>query len=212
MVRSPDSSFTSGQDQGARSTPFLNGSPNGKMDEMLLRLQDDRLLLRTFTMADVADVTRACQDPEMARWTASIPSPYDESHARSWIEMHDQWRAERQVFPFAIVARSRGTFLGCISVHPLPSGAGEVGYWVAAWGRGQGVATSALELVTGWACAELELTQLELGTVIGNTASERVAQKAGYRLLGEQTHWVHGATGKTFHVKRWAKTRPSFQP
>jgi RimJ/RimL family protein N-acetyltransferase len=182
------------------------------MDDMLLRLQDDRLLLRAFTMADVADVTRACQDPEIARWTASIPSPYDESHARSWIEMHDQWRAERQVFPFAIVARSQNTLLGCISVQPLPSGGGEVGYWVAAWGRGKGVATSALELVTRWAYTELGLAHLELGTVIGNAASERVAQNAGYRFVGEQTHWVHGATGKTFHVKRWAHSGPNLQP
>jgi RimJ/RimL family protein N-acetyltransferase len=177
---------------------------------MLLSVQDERLLLRSFTLADVADVTLACQDPEIARWTASIPSPYEESHARSWIETHDQLRAERRAFPFAIVARSDARFLGCIGVQPLPSGSGGIGYWVAAWARNQGVATRALELVTSWAYAELESAQLELATVIGNTASERVAQKAGYRFVGEEANWVH-ATGKTFHVKHWAH-EPNLPP
>ena len=51
-------------------------------------LTDGEIALRPYTLADVADVTAACQDPEISRWTAMIPWPYQEEHARGWIEGH----------------------------------------------------------------------------------------------------------------------------
>ena len=38
--------------------------------------EDELVRLRPFRPLDVADVTAACQDAEIARWTAAIPSPY----------------------------------------------------------------------------------------------------------------------------------------
>jgi RimJ/RimL family protein N-acetyltransferase len=64
----------------------------------------------------------------MARWT-TIPSPYDESHASSWIEQHERLRSEREAFPFAIVDAETGRLLGSISIQ-RPEGdppSGEVG-------------------------------------------------------------------------------------
>jgi hypothetical protein len=45
-------------------------------------LTDGVVGLRRFTLSDVAAVTAACQDPEIPRWTAGIPDPYEERHAR----------------------------------------------------------------------------------------------------------------------------------
>ena len=53
-------------------------------------LSDGVVSLRRFTLDDVPEVTRACQDPEIVRWTASIPTPYAESDAQSWIERHEE--------------------------------------------------------------------------------------------------------------------------
>src|SRR5947199_2485681 len=68
-----------------------------------LRIEGEGLILRPFTLDDVATVTAACQDEEMVKWTASIPSPYEESHARTWIQSHDDMRREQATFPFAAV-------------------------------------------------------------------------------------------------------------
>lgn len=52
-------------------------------------LTDGVVTLGYFTLADVPAVTTACQDPEISRWTASIPWPYEEDHARGWIATHE---------------------------------------------------------------------------------------------------------------------------
>jgi RimJ/RimL family protein N-acetyltransferase len=65
------------------------------------------------------------------------------------------------------------------------------GYWVAKHARGEGVATSALEMMCEWAFQTLDLSAIVLHTLIGNRASERVAAKAGFlarELLDDYRH------------------------
>jgi RimJ/RimL family protein N-acetyltransferase len=50
--------------------------------------------------------------------------------------------------------------------------------------RGRGVCTRALRLLAGWAFQELDLRRLELVTDPDNLASQRVAEKAGFRREG----------------------------
>jgi hypothetical protein len=66
-----------------------------------LPLSDGVVALRRFTLDDVLDVTRACQDPEIPRWTAGIPHPYEEHHALEWISRHDA------MWPRAVAPHSR---------------------------------------------------------------------------------------------------------
>jgi RimJ/RimL family protein N-acetyltransferase len=171
---------------------------------------DEMVALRPFTLDDVPAVTTACQDQDIARWT-TIPSPYDESHASSWIGQHERLRSEREAFPFAIVDAETGRFLGSISVQ-RPEGdppSGEVGYWVASPERRRGVATRALRLISEWAFRDLGLASLHLHTMIGNVASERVADKAGYELVGEVTDYRPlNAPDQDVHVRRWEKSSP----
>jgi RimJ/RimL family protein N-acetyltransferase len=173
-------------------------------------MADQTVALRPFTRDDVPAVTAACQDQEIARWT-TIPSPYDESHASSWIEQHERLRSEREAFPFAIVDAETGRFLGSISVQ-RPGGdppSGEVGYWVASPDRERGVATRALRLISEWAFRDLGLVSLHLHTMIGNVASERVADKAGYALVGEVTDYRPlNAPDQDAHVGRWELSSP----
>ncbi|MGO9877007.1 MAG: GNAT family N-acetyltransferase [Acidimicrobiia bacterium] len=120
---------------------------------------DEIVTLRAFTFDDVTDVTVACQDPEITRWTETIPSPYTESDARSWISTHDELRAEGVAFHFAIVDCSGGRLGGAIGVEDLDaaSRSATVGYWVAPWARRRGLARHALELLSDWALRSLEL-------------------------------------------------------
>lgn len=59
----------------------------------------------------------------------------------------------------------------------------EIGYWTAVAARGRGVAPAAVMVVTGWvfdAFAGKCLRQIMLAHDVGNPASCRVAEKAGY--------------------------------
>jgi RimJ/RimL family protein N-acetyltransferase len=60
----------------------------------------------------------------------------------------------------------------------------EVGYWIAPWARGRGIATEMTGLVAWWALGEQRFARVELRAATGNLASQRVAAKAGLRRAG----------------------------
>ena len=61
---------------------------------------------------------------------------------------------------------------------------GTLGYWMAAASRGRGTCTRALRLLSRHALDELELQRLDLVTDPNNVASQRVAEKVGFRCEG----------------------------
>lgn len=167
-------------------------------------LVDDGLVgLRWFDLGDVDAVTEACQDPEISRWTATVPFPYVRADAEAWIAGHDEARAEGRSFSFAIVDVDTAELLGSIGVICPSREVGVVGYWVAAPARRRGVATRALGLVTAWAFEHLTIELLQLDTMIGNVASERVAANNGFVIVEAQAALPHAVTGDVFTVTRW---------
>lgn len=66
----------------------------------------------------------------------------------------------------------------------LVNRSGVAGYWAAPWARNRGATTRALELVCHWGFESLGIETVELMTLPGNVASERVAEKAGFELVG----------------------------
>ena len=66
------------------------------------------------------------------------------------------------------------------------------------------MATRALRLGTTWALGTLGLSAVELVTMVGNEASEGVAQKAGFSVVEETPNYEHpSAPGRLYQVKRW---------
>ena len=65
-----------------------------------------------------------------------------------------------------------------------PPGTGLIGYGVLPAFCGRGFATRALRLVSRWAFEEVGLPRLELGHKVGNIASGKAAERAGFRAEG----------------------------
>lgn len=141
-------------------------------------LTDGKVLLRPITSADVPAITAHCQDPEIPRWTM-VPSPYERHHAEKFVASGEWGLA-------ICLAGEPDVLLGCIGVPHVDDDAGtcEVGYWVAAPARGSGLAPAALRLVATWLLQECGYRRIELSIFPGNSASERVAAKAGFRFEG----------------------------
>jgi RimJ/RimL family protein N-acetyltransferase len=147
------------------------------------RLTDGTVGLRWFRPEDAADVARACDDPVTARWLP-VPVPYTLEDGRTYVEQvaPSGW-ADGTSATFAVVDATDGGLLGDISLklpHRDPLRFGEVGYWTAPWARGRGVASRAAGLVADWGLRELGLNRVELLAEVGNAASQRVAEKAGF--------------------------------
>jgi RimJ/RimL family protein N-acetyltransferase len=129
-------------------------------------------------------VTAACQDAEIARWIPLIPIPYEEKHARAFLEDSLRRFDSGEGYGFAVLDAETGALAGSIAIKMQPFSSGHIGYWVAREARGRGVATTALKILSRWAVDGLGLKRLELVTDPENLASQRVAEKAGFRREG----------------------------
>jgi RimJ/RimL family protein N-acetyltransferase len=144
-------------------------------------LTDGPTALRPWRGSDVAAIVAACQDPEIGRWTR-VPTPYGEADALAYLLHRRESVLDGTSAPFAIVEASSDRVLGSIAVMRIvwAHARGEVGYWLAPEGRGQGHATRAVGLICGFAVGPLGLERLALLTATGNVASQRVAERSGF--------------------------------
>ena len=161
-------------------------------------LADGVVALRAWRDHDVPALVAAMRDPEIAHWTF-VPWPYGEADAWEFLARQARERLAGESLTLAIVRAERGPgLLGAIGIEPLhlAGGRGELGYWVAREARGRGIATRAVSLLSAWAFAELALERLEILPFAGNVASERVAERAGFRrervLPGHRLHRTSG--------------------
>jgi RimJ/RimL family protein N-acetyltransferase len=164
--------------------------------------------LRRFSFDDVPAVTRACQDPEIPRWTAGIPEPYEERHAREWIALHDRFWSEEGRAAFAFCTAETGELLGSMTLAEIDfaNRSATAGYWAAPWVRNRGATTRALKLVCAWGFGSLEIDTVHLMTLPGNVASERVAEKAGFELVGTLDDYKPSRavdSDARYRVNRW---------
>lgn len=139
--------------------------------------------LRPWRDSDADLMVAALQDPEIPRWT-SVPSPYTESDARTFLSRrHDSLHTGSEA-PFAVLESAdidRG-LIGGISLlrFAWEDSRCEVGYWIAGEARGKGHATRAVVLICAWGFRQLGLERIEVHAAVGNPASQRVAQRAGF--------------------------------
>ena len=163
-------------------------------------LTDGVVLLRAVRESDVPAIVEACQDPDIKRFTSSIPDPYFEDDARRWLAMHAEDMTHGVEINFAIVRADDGTaLLGVTGLHDIDwkSRRAGTGYWIAPWARGHGYATRATRLVSRWALGELGLVRVELVADVENPASLRTAEHAGFEREGVlRRHTVMGGASR----------------
>lgn len=153
-------------------------------------LGSEGFFLRPPTGNDVDTIYRLCQDPLVGRFTA-IPQPYERVHAIEYVEKSTADWISGSGAPFVIVSESTGEVIGTIGVFrkPWDHAVAEIGYWLSADARGQGIASKAVKLLSHWAIEAMGLARLQLGTNRANLASQRVAEKAGFKYEGTLRNW-----------------------
>ena len=150
-----------------------------------LRVGD--LLLRPWREDDADAYWAALESPGGRLWHGSTVATRDDllaglARRRDWtIGDHASW---------ALVEGAE--LLGSISVHRIDRDQddGEIGYWIAPSARGRGLAGKAAEAACRWAFEDLGLHRIQLFHAVENTASARVAEKAGFTCEGRlrQSH------------------------
>jgi RimJ/RimL family protein N-acetyltransferase len=145
-------------------------------------LRDGLTALRPWRDSDIPALVRACQDPDIPRWMR-VPSPYGDSDARLYMQQRYDAVRTGAGAPYAVIDADAGILLGSVSLMRFAwdHARAEVGYWLGREARGQGHAVRAVRLICRWGFDELGLERIELMAATGNLASQRVAERAGFR-------------------------------
>jgi RimJ/RimL family protein N-acetyltransferase len=144
-----------------------------------MELRDGDLVLRPWTEDDVDAMVAGCNDPDVARWIPTIPSPYTREDAVAFIR--GEIRPDHQALAIELDGRVVGGIGMGLNSHVYRA---TMGYWIAAADRGRGVCSRALRLLTRHALDDLEVQRVDLITDPDNVASQRVAEKVGFQCEG----------------------------
>ena len=159
--------------------------------------------LEPFAEAHIPLLDELLGDPDTLRFTR-IPEPPPPDFRSDWVRRYEEGRRDGTHEGFAVLD-DRGALLGLALVPTIDRAAGEaeLGYMVAPSARGRGVGTAILRELTAWAFAQ-GIERCELIISVGNTGSERVAERAGYVREGTLRS-IHLKQGKREDVTVWSR-------
>jgi len=148
----------------------------------------DELTLRPWRPADAPELLAMCQDPEIARWV-TIPQPFLPEDADAFIERAQAMWRDGTGAPFAIVEAATDRLLGAVTRFGPDGHQATFGLWLAPAARGRGVGTRALRLVADWTFATTEAIRMDAFIMVGNEASNRMVERAGFTREGVLRAW-----------------------
>jgi [ribosomal protein S5]-alanine N-acetyltransferase len=146
-----------------------------------MELIDNGLEIRAFKDSDSKRLAELCNNKKI--WDNVrdyLPFPYTDKNAEEFIK-HCQGENPQETFAIDY----KGEIVGCIGlvkqtdVYKLTA---EIGYWIGEPYWGLGITTNAVRLVTDYGLNQLELVRIYTGVFDFNKASQRVLEKAGFKL------------------------------
>ena len=153
-------------------------------------------------MDDLPALVEACNDETLHYWLPMIPFPYTNKDGREFISHQPERNAEGSGNVGAFDAQTSELLGGC-GFRGLEAERTEFGYWVASAERGRGIAPRALILLVRWVVENTVAKRLQLHADVENTASQRVAEKAGFPARASSgAGWRSAASAAT-----WSPTR-----
>jgi RimJ/RimL family protein N-acetyltransferase len=147
-------------------------------------------------------------DPDTAAFTY-IPDAPDEAWLERWLGRYEDGFRTGERAGFAVGTEDGLVGFAAFVRLSLEEQQGEIGYAVAPAGRGRGLSTRAVALLTDWGFGGLGLERIELRIDPRNAASERVAERTGYRREGTLRSVAFKAGTRT-DVGVWSRLASDF--
>ncbi|MDP3712102.1 MAG: GNAT family N-acetyltransferase [Mycobacteriales bacterium] len=142
--------------------------------------------LRTWQPWDAERVVQMLQDPATQRFT-TVPVPYTREHAQDFAAQAAATWADGTAATWAVCDATDPTPLGALALRATRTpGTWSCGFHTAVEARGRGLMPDALAAACRWAFGELGAQRVEWRAHVGNWASRRVAEKAGFTVEGVQ--------------------------
>jgi len=145
----------------------------------MMAIETPRLHLRRLSDQDVDDLVAACNNINVARYTALLPHPFTAKDAKELINGAKIDHSANSRHVFALQTRIGEHFAGCIEVN-MGDDADTFGYWIAEPFWGQGYATEAALALSRFAFKTADKLELCAAVHPENKASMRVLEKSGF--------------------------------
>ena len=157
-------------------------------------LHTDRLVLRPYSLADVADLVRLAGAREVAATTLRIPHPYREQDAVDFITSSQADADVGAGVRFAVTLRDNGQLCGGVGLRiEAAHQHAELGYWLGLPYWGHGYATEAARATVAYGFDTLGMHRIYASCFSHNQVSARVLEKIGMtyegRLRGHICKW-----------------------
>lgn len=143
-------------------------------------IETSRLRLRAFSLSDASEVQRMAGSFKVAQMTATIPHPYPDGAAESWIGNHASQFLQKEGVTWALEDRSSGKLIGCIGFGISKANQrAEVGYWIGEEFWGKGYCTEAVIAGMDFCFNYFALNKITSRHLSHNPASGKVMMKVG---------------------------------
>lgn len=176
--------------------------------EEIIRI-NDRITLKPNCPEDKENMVRYLNDPVLYRNTASIPSPYTEKDADEFMAKYLKRQEELgMAFNWGIRHREAGLIggIGAFVKTGVDGHKDEIGYWLAAPFRGQGIMSEIVQKFCDWLFEHRPLARIEAWVFSHNPASAKVLENAGFQREGLARKF-HKKDGEYFDAILMAKIR-----
>ena len=176
-----------------------------------IKLTDGSITLRPFEFGETNSLHQAVQESlaELKPWMSWANENYTAETAQNFITItRAQW-SDGAHYAFAIVDTDSDLLLGGCSlshIHPVYHFC-NLGYWVRTSQHGRGIAVRAVKLAARFAFEKVNLIRAEIVIAVGNSASQRVAEKIGAHYEGMLLNRM--VVGKDIHDAHMFSLLPS---
>ncbi len=153
-----------------------------------VRAPDDVILLRQLTLEDAPTYF------DLIDYDREHYSQFDDITAKKYRVVGDVEDSiinqKRNKYRFGIWDGE--TMVGSNNLTVQEDGRAEIGYWVGSQYTGRGYAARALSPLVDFAFNDLGLDEVFTNIVVGNEASRKTVENAGFEFRGiENDYWVH---------------------
>jgi RimJ/RimL family protein N-acetyltransferase len=154
-------------------------------------LETGALRLRAWREDDGDRLVDAGGDERLRRFIPRSPLPRSRAAVPAYLGRVRESASLGTRLAWCVADRETDLALGNVALFDFePDGSAQVGYWAHPTARGRGVLGQATRRVADWALAPepegLGLRRLYLLSAVGNSASRRVAERAGFAHVGTE--------------------------
>lgn len=188
-------------------------------------IEGERVRLRPWRDDDIPLLVEVCTDPVALHFLTDLPVPYTEREAATFLAGCRTAALAGSMLAWCVADPASDACVGSLAIMDLDAGRdaagrptnGVIGYWAHAEARGRGLMTEALRRAVRHAFIDrldggLRLDRLALRAAASNTASQRVALRAGFTETGRDRSVERLGDGTLDDLVRFDLLRSEWPP